>query len=83
MHFKTALLGLNFDAFEYSWDETGGATRFGLTLLETENQLFMALHYMFVDICENCTLSKRNRFLLFLFGYEPIQRTECCLFCLT
>ena len=57
MHFKTALLGLNFDAFEYSWDETGGATRIGLTLLETENQLFMALHNMFVDICENCTLS--------------------------
>ena len=28
MNLKTALL--NFDAFEYSWDETGGATRIGL-----------------------------------------------------
>ena len=33
MHIKTALFGLNFDAFEYSWDETGGATRIGLALL--------------------------------------------------
>ena len=33
MHLKTALLGLNFNAFEYSWDETGGATRIGLALL--------------------------------------------------
>jgi len=33
MHLKTALFGLNFDAFEYSWDETGGATRIGLALL--------------------------------------------------
>jgi len=33
MHLKTALFGLNFDAFEYSWDETGGATRNGLALL--------------------------------------------------
>ena len=33
MHLKTALFGLNFDAFEYSWDETGGATRDGLALL--------------------------------------------------
>ena len=42
MHLKTALFGLNFDAFEYSWDETGGATRIGLALLhyahETMNQ---------------------------------------------
>ena len=30
MHLKSALLGLNFDAFEYSWDETGGATRIEL-----------------------------------------------------
>jgi len=30
MHLKSALLGLNFDAFEYSWDETGGAIRIGL-----------------------------------------------------
>jgi len=29
MHLKSALLGLNFDAFEYS-DETGGVTRIGL-----------------------------------------------------
>jgi len=36
MHLKTALFGLNFDAFEYSWDETGGATRIGLALLCTE-----------------------------------------------
>ena len=34
MHLKTALFGLNFDAFEYSWDETGGATRIGLALLD-------------------------------------------------
>jgi len=33
MHLKSALFGLNFDAFEYSWDETGGATRIGLALL--------------------------------------------------
>jgi len=33
MHLKTALFGLNFDAFEYSWDETDGATRIGLALL--------------------------------------------------
>ena len=33
MHLKTALFGLNFAAFEYSWDETGGATRIGLALL--------------------------------------------------
>ena len=30
MHLKSALLGLNFDAFEYLWDVTGGATRIGL-----------------------------------------------------
>jgi len=30
MHFKSALFGLNFDAFEYSLDETGGATGIGL-----------------------------------------------------
>jgi len=36
MHLKTALFGLNFDAFEYSWDETGGATRIGLALLVYE-----------------------------------------------
>jgi len=30
MHLKSALLGLNFDVFDYSWDETGGATRIGL-----------------------------------------------------
>ena len=35
MHLKSALFGLNFDAFEYSWDETGGATRIGLALLIT------------------------------------------------
>jgi len=29
MHLKR----LNFDAFEYSWDETGGATHIGLALL--------------------------------------------------
>jgi len=33
MHLKTAIFGLNFDAFEYSWDETGGVTRIGLALL--------------------------------------------------
>jgi len=33
MHLKTAPFGLSFDAFEYSWDETGGATRIGLALL--------------------------------------------------
>jgi len=33
MHIKTALFGLNFDAYEYSWDETGGATRIELALL--------------------------------------------------
>jgi len=30
MHLKTALFGLTLYAFEYSWDETGGATRIGL-----------------------------------------------------
>jgi len=30
MHLISALFGLNFDAFEYSWDGTGGATRIGL-----------------------------------------------------
>jgi len=30
MHLKSAILGLNFDAFENSWDETGGATHIGL-----------------------------------------------------
>ena len=30
MHLKSALLGLNFDAFEYSWDKRGGATGIGL-----------------------------------------------------
>jgi len=29
MHQQSALVGLNFDAFEYSWDKTGGATRIG------------------------------------------------------
>jgi len=38
MHLKTALFGLNFDAFEYSWDETGGATRIGLALLPMVTQ---------------------------------------------
>jgi len=38
MHLKTALFGLNFDAFEYSWDETGGATRIGLALLHIVKQ---------------------------------------------
>jgi len=33
MHLKSALFVLNVDAFEYSWDETGGATRIGLALL--------------------------------------------------
>jgi len=30
MHLKSALVGLNFNAFEYLLDETGGATRIGL-----------------------------------------------------
>jgi len=30
MHLKSAFLGLNFDAFEYSWDKTGNATHIGL-----------------------------------------------------
>jgi len=30
MHLKSALLGLNFYAFEYSWDKTGGAIRIRL-----------------------------------------------------
>ena len=30
MHLLSALLGLNFDAFDYSWDKTGDATRIGL-----------------------------------------------------
>jgi len=30
MHLKSEIFGFNFDAFEYSWDETGGATRIGL-----------------------------------------------------
>jgi len=30
MHLQSALFGLNFDAFEYSWDETGGVTCIGL-----------------------------------------------------
>jgi len=38
MHLKTALFGLNFDAFEYSWDETGGATRIGLALLNIRKE---------------------------------------------
>jgi len=42
MHIKTALFGLNFDAFEYSWDETGGATRIGLALL-LKYQIFTLL----------------------------------------
>jgi len=33
MHLKSALLGLNFDSFEYSWVKTGGATRIGLAKL--------------------------------------------------
>jgi len=31
MHLKSALIGVENDAFEYAWDETGGATRIGLT----------------------------------------------------
>jgi len=45
MHLKTALFGLNFDAFEYSWDETGGATRIGLALLMYVNPEGFNFHY--------------------------------------
>jgi len=41
MHLKTALFGLNFDAFEYSWDETGGATRIGLALLFADSYKYL------------------------------------------
>ena len=30
MHLQSAILELNFDAFEYSWDKTGGVTRIRL-----------------------------------------------------
>ena len=42
MHLKTALFGLIFDAFEYSWDETGGATRVGLALLVKDKNAFLS-----------------------------------------
>ena len=46
MHLKTALFGLNFDAFEYSWDETGGATRIGLALIQNTVQLLWPTNYI-------------------------------------
>jgi len=33
MHLKSATLGLNVDAFKYSGDKSGGATRIGLAQL--------------------------------------------------
>ena len=46
MHLKTALFGLNFDAFEYSWDETGGATRIGLALLHYKTRACYRMWWM-------------------------------------
>ena len=54
MHLKTALFGLNFDAFEYSWDETGGATRIGLALLLIGDCLWLCFPYKNAHNFQTC-----------------------------